>query len=248
MLLLYSVMPESQSRSRQAMDASTRRIRKAVGLGQALREWVGIHKYSLSVVVHFMLLPPGGVDAILEMERIVVFRLSVSPRHAESSATEWNPATTFSTCMTELQSDPLLRPEELADMRPDAESAARAGFCGDSANVVPTGFVYVMLLAEGTHIPSGVQCAVYRAYYRPNNAPLSDLMFAVCWDMSTLFVAFVNESIVIRTPAHHAAPPEVDQMVQARKAWRFKREERAWQSADLASSPAMSLWTHFREW
>lgn len=55
-----------------------------------------------------------------------------------------------------LQSDLLLSPEELADVWPGVESATRAGFCGDSGNMVQTGFIYVKFLAEGTHVSLGV--------------------------------------------------------------------------------------------
>ncbi len=50
----------------------------AVSLGQALKQWVGCHSYSLSVLLHSMLRRPVSVDANLQRGQVAVFRLGVS--------------------------------------------------------------------------------------------------------------------------------------------------------------------------
>ncbi|PIL30636.1 hypothetical protein GSI_07338 [Ganoderma sinense ZZ0214-1] len=150
--------------------------------------------------------------------------------------------------MSHVHATPLLTAEELEGMRPDVEAAARVGFRGDSADTAPAGFIHVMFIVEGMRFSLAAQCAVYRASHHPDDAPLSELMFEVCRDLSTFFMAFINGGIVIQPPAHPAAPPEAGRMVRVGRTWKFEREEGAWRSADREALPIIRLWTLFREW
>ncbi len=94
----------------------------------------------------------------------------------------------FSLRVTELCLEPLVSLEELEDMWPAVESARKAAFCGDSADVAPAGFIQVLFVVEDTSFFLAAQCPIYRASHHADDAPPNEEMIALFGDMSSAFI------------------------------------------------------------
>lgn len=230
-----------------------------IALGRAIREWAGLHQYTIAVYLHAMLRIAGGVAASVRENRVFLFFL-ISQRNHDAPPEDVNPATTFilkeARLVREDFSSTYRREERLvpnADFRPPG---GREG----SANATPVGSIPVLWMADGATFMVTTHYAVYPAAYHPDDTPPSDAMGAIFEDMSQIFMTFMNYGIVLRPFGDGLgfAPPESGKMVPGRRGWRWQRDRSAWRlvkelmphhgiSPQTPLSPT-ALWTRFWYW
>ncbi|KAM5542725.1 hypothetical protein V8D89_003686 [Ganoderma adspersum] len=242
-------------------DAELTGYATVIGIGEALNEWVAIHKYSLTVIVHSVLRRAGGVVANSRLGHVVVFNVK-SRKDDNTDPAHENPATAFSIHITKLlgaeHAPVLASPEDLERLRP-AGVFEDAGFRGDPASATHAGFVPVVFAVEETKIALATHCPVYCSSRHPDDTALDEETFAVFDDLSNVFVNFILNGIVLRPPVdERAADPETGKMVRGRKRWRWRGERFGWPLVDVmiaidriplkTSFPAKSLWTRFQQW
>ena len=235
----------------------------ALGLGEELNEWISLHKYSLTVIVHSVLRRSGGVESNCRQGRVVVFKFAATPRDTDPNPDHEDPSLAFRVrdckAMSAKNARGVVSREGLEDAGPAGEPE-ETGFRGDPSNTVPAGFIQVLFAVEGTKIVLATRCAVYSACHHPDDAPVDEEMAAAFSDLEYVFVNFIHYGIVLRPPPadEREADPEAGSMVRRQKRWRWQREDYPWDIVDTTMAldriplrtalPAKTLWTRFQQW
>nr|VWP01456.1 Carnitine acetyl transferase [Ganoderma boninense] len=230
-----------------------------LALGHAIRDWAGIHSYSISVYLHAMLRIAGGVEASIRERRVFLFFMvsQRTPEECTSQPIDGNPATAFI-----LKEARLVREDFSSTYQRDENSPPDADFRppGLPEDQDEAGAIPILWIVNGASFMVSTQYSVYPASHHPDDAPPGEAMAAVFKEMSQIFMTFMNYGIVLHPPAdpRGLAPPDSGTLVQARKGWKWHRDRRAWRTVkelmphhgvtpQTPFSPT-DLWTHFWSW
>ncbi|PIL30642.1 hypothetical protein GSI_07344 [Ganoderma sinense ZZ0214-1] len=215
----------------------------AVSLGEAANEWVRLHNYALSVIVHTCCRSVGGAECNARLGRVVIFNV-VSRPNSNRDPAPGDPATAFQIHAVRLDGPehaPILgSPEDRSRLNPGGDSSASGtGFRGDpsTSNTTPVGFVPVVFAVNETKVALATHCAVYRPSHHPDDAPLDEETTEVFDDLRGALVSCILGGVVLRAPADPlGVDPEGGLMVrlERRKKWSWRREPSIWRASCLA--------------
>ncbi len=237
------------------------RTSQVISPRQAVRKWAEIHNYGLTVLAHSTLRLPRGVKANLRRGRVLVFVVEPARGQGIAPADE-NPATAFTLRAVKLieaeHALPLPAPEAL-ELSQLAAEFDEPGFRGDpDPHATPAGYVPVCF-ELGTAFVFTTQYAVYRASHHTDDTELEDKTIRMFKDVTHVFVALINNGVVLRPPSDgSAAPPDIGRMVRARNGWRWQQDPGAWDLMGMlkplqaipfqTTYSVTGLWARFQKW
>ncbi|PIL30652.1 hypothetical protein GSI_07354 [Ganoderma sinense ZZ0214-1] len=227
-----------------------------IALAQAVKEWCGLHQFTLMVLVHSLLRTAGGVEASLRLGRAVVFVLS--PGRGESTLGNEDPGRAFT-----LRGAKVIEREHAQGFKTGRipEEPADAGFWAQSAGTGRAGYLPVVCFMEDSTSVVTSRYPVFRAFHHPDDTPPGGQMAAVFRDLNRIFTNFVNNGAVLRPPVIGCTTiPYAGRMVRKRKGWMWQQDFGAWPYMDVVipilshvtsretTLSATELWTRFWQW